>query len=81
MASYTYIMNNIPFSISDEAGWIGLQAKYGNDGNNWSRIKSGKQTEIKPFINAVEIDWNGAKLGDTIIKIIGESALFNSCSA
>lgn len=81
MATYTYIMNNIPFSVSDESGWKGFPSKYGNEGNSWSRINSGKQVEIKPFINAVEIDWNGAKLGDTIIKIIGESALFNSCSA
>ena len=60
MANYLYTNNNIQFQINDDAGWTGLLSKYGHNGNNWSKINSGERNTIKPFVNAVEIDWNGA---------------------
>lgn len=72
MANYSYTSSNIQFIINDDAGLAKLPSKYGNS-NAWDRIDSGKATSIKPFVNAVEIDWNGAQLGaDTTINTTGE---------
>ena len=77
--SYTH--KGIEFNIKNE-GLNPLGGLYGRlTESQWNRVANGTKTTIEPFINAVEIDWNGAKLGDTIIKMIGESILFNSCSA
>lgn len=64
MADYTD-NNNIKFDIRNDIGWQGIPGKFGNDANNWSRIESGRQTEIIPYVNAVEKDWNGAQIGES----------------
>ena len=52
-----------------------LPGKYGN-GNNGDFLNAGRDG-VEPFVNAVEIDWNGATPGigeptDTCITTTGE---------
>ena len=64
----TYTYNGITFSNVSKG--VGLSNKYGNinNGDFTSENSSVYEDGIKPFVNAVEIDWNGANLGSYIIN-------------
>lgn len=62
----TVNQNEILFG-SVEKG-TGLPSKYGHSGNKFLSSTA----NVQPFINAVEIDWNGAQLGTTTINTTGE---------
>lgn len=64
--SYTY--NGITFSNVSKG--VGLTNKYGHiDNGDFTRENSTVyQDGITPFVNAIEIDWNGANLGSYIIN-------------
>ena len=68
--SYTY--NGITFSNVSKG--VGLSNKYGNSKNGDFTFENSNVYEdgIQPFINVVEIDWNGAQLGDKEINTTGE---------
>ena len=56
----SYTNNGITFSNITVGS--SLEDKYGN-GNN-GNFKFAAQKGIQPFVNAVEIDWNGAVVGE-----------------
>ena len=64
MANYSYTSNGIDFTIE------------GNDIMQFSKLTNAdgslKRGDIVPLINAVEIDWNGAQLGDKTLNTTGE---------
>ena len=64
----TYTYNGITFSNVSKG--VGLPNKYGNATNgDFTRENSNVYEDgIEPFVNAVEIDWNGANLGSYIIN-------------
>ncbi len=64
----SYTTNGITFSTITVGSQ--LEDKYGN-GNNGD-FKFAAQKGVQPFVNAVEIDWNGAQLGDKEINTTGE---------
>lgn len=78
--AYTYTFPNTEINFTNLVN-TPSSGKFGTKHCQKNDFQYAQEDGIKPFINAVEIDWNGAKLGDTIIKMIGESTLFNSCSA
>ena len=48
-------------------GPIGRQNRISTNGDNVTNVD-----ETKPFINAVDIDWNGAELGNDVINTTGD---------
>ena len=60
--SYTY--NGITFSNITSGRPLG--GKYGNANNDDFTFENSNvyQAAIQPFVNAVEIDWNGAVVGE-----------------
>ena len=58
--------NEITFS--KHSFGINLPGKYGNTDPEDYELTG----EFEPFVNAVEIDWNGAQLGTTTINTTGE---------
>ena len=64
----SYTSNGINFSNITPG--FGLPMKYGNDQNGDFTSENSNIDEygIEPFVNAVEIDWNGANLGSYIIN-------------
>ena len=58
--------NEITFS--NHSFGINLPGKYGNTDPDDFEITG----EFEPFVNAVEIDWNGANLGSYIINTTGQ---------
>ena len=65
----SYTQNGITFdNITNGEGK--LPSKYGNANNDdFSLVQ---YSGIYPFVNAVEIDWNGANLGSYIINTTGQ---------
>ena len=65
----SYTQNGITFdNITNGEGK--LPSKYGNANNDdFSFVQ---YSGIYPFVNAVEIDWNGAKMADTTVNTTGE---------
>lgn len=74
MAQLTY--NSITFSnVDNTTPLVGVVNKYtiaGNLSNNVPNIVKYEAEKNKPFINAIDIDWNGMVLGDKTINTIGE---------
>ena len=70
VTSYTF--NEITFSNVSKG--IGLPNKYGNRNNgDFTRENSNVYEDgIKPFVNAIEIDWNGAGIANTTVNTTGE---------
>ena len=64
MSTYSYLNNGISFNIEDNAEY-----GFGKLAHENSAFKRGS---IKYLINAVEIDWNGAQLGDKTLNTTGE---------
>ena len=58
----TYTYNGITFS--NVSNGVGLSNKYGNsqNGDFTSENSNVYEDGIQPFVNAVEIDWDGAQL-------------------
>lgn len=56
----TYTNNGITFN--DVTKGSGLPSKYGNSSNKFLSPTA----NVQPFVNAVELDWNGANLGNEI---------------
>ena len=63
----TFTLNGIQFTATKGQS---LPAKYGN-GNNVDFAAAGTDG-VKPFVNAVEIDWNGAVLPNSDITNGGQ---------
>ena len=73
MAKYSYINNGVTFSNLDS----NPSPKKTINGKLFSTLNDfeyANEDGIKPIINAVEIDWNGAELdnGNTVINTTGE---------
>ena len=64
----SYTNNGITFSTITVGSQ--LEDKYSN-GNNGD-FSMASMLGVQPFVNAVEIDWNGAQLGDKEINTTGE---------
>lgn len=64
----TYTYNGITFSNVSQG--VGLSNKYGHQDNGDFTLENSSVYDdgIKPFVNAIEIDWNGAQLknGSTV---------------
>lgn len=76
MAKLTYTDNGIIFgdikTIGHKTGGFAGKANYTVDGSNANSLKGGEiDTAIQSF-NAIDIDWNGAQLGDKEINTTGE---------
>lgn len=76
MAKLTYTDNGIIFgdikTIGHKTGGFAGKANYTVDGSNANSLKGGEiDTAIQSF-NAIDIDWNGAQLGDKEIDTTGE---------
>ena len=67
--SYNTDPSGINFNNLPSSGFTGLAAKLKYDGNEFEYAN---EDGITPFINAVEINWNGAKLGEFIINTTGQ---------
>lgn len=67
--SYITDPSGIKFNNLPSSGTKGLNYKpqYGN--NEFEFVN---ELGVEPFVNAVEIDWNGAQLGDKEINTTGE---------
>ena len=63
----TYTNNGITFDTVGKGS--GLPSKYSYDYNDFSKSPI---SEVKPFINAVELDWNGTKIDDLTVNTTGE---------
>ena len=70
--SYTTDPSGIIFNNLPSSGTTGLKYKPQYSGNNF---KYADEDGVKPFINAVEIDWNGASLSaiGKVVNTTGES--------
>lgn len=68
----TYTYNGITFSNITPG--FGLPMKYGNDQNGDFTFENSNVYEdgIQPFVNAVEIDWNGAQVAGATLNTTGE---------
>ena len=64
MAKYTD-ESNITFNNAVAGG---AMPKISNQNNDYTDLEAG----VTPVINAIEIDWNGAQLGDKEINTTGE---------
>ena len=65
MANYSYTNSGINFTINDDNGLTDLGGLYGNQSSEqWQKINEGKKNIVRPFVNAVEIDWNSAIIGE-----------------
>ena len=62
----TVNQNEISFGNVEKG--TGMTGKFGNSSNKFLSSTA----NVQPFINAVEIDWNGAQLGDKEINTTGE---------
>lgn len=76
MANLTYTDNGIKFgdikTIGHASGSFAGKANYTVNGSNANSLKGGEiDTAIQSF-NAIDIDWNGAQLGDKEINTTGE---------
>lgn len=63
----TFKQNNIQFTADNSTLDIDGQryTKFGNRGNGtFSEIILNRNGGVKPFVNAVEIDWNSAIIGE-----------------
>ena len=67
--SYITDPSGIKFNNLPSSGTKGLNYKpqYGN--NEFEFVN---ELGVEPFVNAVEIDWNGANLGSYIINTTGQ---------
>ena len=71
MLEYTDTNTGIKYNSISTQGYKPFPQPHYNGNNDWeSIIEYGDP--VKPFVNAVEIDWNGAQ--------IGEGWLFKACS-
>ena len=64
----------IQYSKLPSEGTKGLNFKpiYGDKGDNdYSKVND-KDFTIKPCVNAVELDWNGAKIDELTVNTTGE---------
>lgn len=68
MGSFKDKDTNILFSDVTVGTALGGKYYNGNNGNFSDAATDGVET----FVNAVEIDWNGAQLGTTTINTTGE---------
>lgn len=68
MGSFKDRDTNILFSDVTVGTALGGKYYNGNNGNFSDAATDG----VVPFVNAVEIDWNGAQLGDKEINTTGE---------
>lgn len=63
------IQNNIRFSVDNEtlAPAGSKTTKFGNNRNGDFSEEALEQFDgkVQPFVNAVEIDWNGAQIGES----------------
>ena len=68
----SYTFNDITFSNVSKG--VGLSNKYGNATNgDFTRENSNVYEDgIEPFVNAVEIDWNGAQLANKTVNTTSE---------
>lgn len=76
MAKLSYTNNGITFTdikkVLHEAGGVAGKENYTVSGSNANSLKGGEiDTAIQSF-NAIDIDWNGAQLGDKEINTTGE---------
>ena len=80
MAQLTY--NSIIFSnVNNTTPLVGTINKYtisGNLSNNVPNIAKYEAGKNKPFINAIDIDWNGIVLGDKTINTTSDIAAYIS---
>ena len=67
--SISYTSNNITFNDVKQTsmGWGALMGRTAN-----GDFSDAEDDGVEPFVNAVEIDWNGAKLGTTTINTTGQ---------
>ena len=76
MAKLTYTDNGIIFgdikTIGHKTGGFAGKANYTVDGSNANSLKGGELDNAIPSFNCVDIDWNGAQLGELIINTTGQ---------
>ena len=65
----SYTSNNITFNDVKQVPyqWNGMNGRKENGDFEYA-----DEDGVQPFVNAVEIDWNGAQLGTTTINTTGE---------
>ena len=65
----SYTSNNITFNDVKQVPyqWNGMNGRKENGDFEYA-----EEDGVQPFVNAVEIDWNGAQLGDKEINTTGE---------
>ena len=65
----SYTSNNITFNDVKQVPyqWNGMNGRKENGDFEYA-----EEDGVQPFVNAVEIDWNGAQLGTTTINTTGE---------
>ena len=65
----SYTSNNITFNDVKQVPyqWNGMNGRKENGDFEYAQADG-----VKYFVNAVEIDWNGARLGDNEINTTGE---------
>ena len=68
MASFNDKDTNVLFSNVSVGTALGGKYYNGNNGDFSDAATDG----VEPFVNAVEIDWNGANLGSYIINTTGQ---------
>lgn len=63
--AYSYTNSNIVFNnLQDTGNQYPVVHRLNKFENIQKFIDKGQDPVIKPFVNAVEIDWNGAQLGE-----------------
>lgn len=67
--SYTTDPSGIDYNNLPSSGFAGLAAKLKYDGNDFEYAN---EDGITPFINAVEINWNGAQVAGKTLNTAGE---------
>lgn len=63
--AYTYTNSGIVFNnLQDIGSQYPLKHRLNTFANIQKFVDKGQDAVVKPFVNAVEIDWNGAQLGE-----------------